>query len=184
MAKAGYLSVFRYVHGTQLDKHIPMPCGLVFVVAVSGVSACKTGNALEKYNRLADASHAVKVERARHESEFVVPLASLAFSSSNLQMLRAAIGISQRHAESNLMTTVPETEWLQRKALELGAIAASVFGAGFGGAVYAITRADDAETLCTTWGGAYGQAFPVASRASEFFITRPSECMTFLDGAE
>lgn len=73
-SRQGLLSLWDYRDGTLLVKRMAMPEDLCFAVAVSGVSACKTGNALERYNALATASAALKEERARKETSAAVRL--------------------------------------------------------------------------------------------------------------
>ena len=66
---------------------------------------------------------------------------------------------------------MPETICLARTAREQGAAAASAFGAGFGGSVWALARVDQTEAFLTAWACAYRQAFPQHAQASTFFLT-------------
>ena len=59
-----------------------------------------------------------------------------------------------------LENQLPQTNALQRLARAGGAVAASAFGAGFGGAVWAIIRADDAPAFSIAWLAAYAQEVP------------------------
>ena len=54
-------------------------------------------------------------------------------------------------ATTALGNQVPETIFLARRAREIGAAAASAFGAGFGGAVWAMVRASDADGFIARW---------------------------------
>ena len=64
---------------------------------------------------------------------------------------------------------IADTSPLPRMARRLGADAASAFGAGFGGSVWALVPERDAERFCTAWRSAYEGEFPMlASRASFF----------------
>mmetsp|Transcript_17234 Transcript_17234/g.31649 ORF Transcript_17234/g.31649 Transcript_17234/m.31649 type:complete len:184 (-) Transcript_17234:153-704(-) len=172
--KLGQLALFSYRGGTRQERSIEMDPSLCFVVAVSGVTARKTGNAMENYNRLAGASEEEKVARATQETNIAVPLACHGFQYRNSSFLRAAIALSQRHAESTLRTSVEETEWLPREALTLGAIGATTFGAGFGGSVYAIVPQATQEAFMKKWEEAYIAAFPSRALSCHFFATRPS----------
>jgi galactokinase len=89
-SRQGLLSLWDYREGTRLVRQIALPEELCFVVAVSGVSACKTGNALERYNALATASAAVKEERAREETSEAVQLFCQGVSVAIVE-LRSAI---------------------------------------------------------------------------------------------
>ena len=87
---------------------------------------------------------------------------------------------SQHNAERLLGNQIPETVLLQRSARELGADAASAFGAGFGGSVWAMTPRDGAEQFASQWSARYCAAFPVAAARAEFIITRPGPGATRL----
>ena len=80
---------------------------------------------------------------------------------------------SQLGAEQGLQNQVPETRELQRAARRLGAVAASAFGAGFGGSVWALAATERAEGFRRAWSQDYLAAFPERSAASEFFTTLP-----------
>jgi len=58
---------------------------------------------------------------------------------------------SQRDAELLLGNQVPATSALAGEARKLGAFAASNFGAGFGGAVWALVEAGEAQTFARKW---------------------------------
>jgi galactokinase len=66
---------------------------------------------------------------------------------------------------------VPETEALALQARRLGAAAASAFGAGFGGSVWALVPEADAKAFLERWAAAYGEAFPARAAAASFFAT-------------
>jgi galactokinase len=91
---------------------------------------------------------------------------------------------SQAGAEQELRNQIDETIWLVREArssgVEGGAVAASAFGAGFGGAVWALVRTPDAETFRDQWAHGYAAQFPSAARRAEFFVTRAGPAATRL----
>jgi galactokinase len=76
---------------------------------------------------------------------------------------------------------VPETVALARSARRLGAAAASAFGAGFGGAVWALVRTAAADDFLERWGREYLAAFPDRGKQAQFFLTRPGPGMERLD---
>jgi galactokinase len=80
---------------------------------------------------------------------------------------------SQVDAESLLGNQVAETMWLARRAREHGAFAASSFGAGFGGSVWALIDRDDAEPFAERWLADYRTAFPERTAATSFTM-RPA----------
>jgi len=180
-SKKGKLSLFSYEDGTKMVKQIDMPSELVFVVGVSGVSACKTGNALEKYNRLATSSDKEKHARAKKETETAVHLTCQGFDNNDHEDLAKGVKLSQDHAETELQTTVPETAFLPSSALSLGAIGSTTFGAGFGGACYALVEKSKSEQFIQDWKRAYVSKFPDAGSRASFFFANPSRGAYFLN---
>jgi galactokinase len=77
---------------------------------------------------------------------------------------------SQRDADVLLGNQIDETRELARLAVASGAFAASSFGAGFGGSVWALVDTHEAASLTRAWLAAYRRAFPSAVVTS--FITR------------
>jgi galactokinase len=75
---------------------------------------------------------------------------------------------------------VPETIALAQSARELGAVAASAFGAGFGGSVYALVDTAGAEEFRHRWVKAYSAAFPNRGTDATFFVTRAEPPATSL----
>jgi galactokinase len=105
------------------------------------------------------------------ESDELIPAAADALAQDDLARLGTLVGRSQQAAERLLGNQVPETMFLAHKARELGAIAASAFGAGFGGSVWALVPEIEAHAFRAWWTDAYTAAFPVAARGSEVLIT-------------
>lgn len=105
------------------------------------------------------------------ESQQLVAAASAAFAARDATGLGEIVDRSQFAAEQRLGNQVPETMALARSARELGALAASAFGAGFGGSVWALVRQADAEPLLLEWRARYASSFPGPARGSEFFVT-------------
>jgi galactokinase len=102
----------------------------------------------------------------------IVRAASDALAGGDLARLGALVDQSQERATRSLGNQVPETIELARRARALGAIAASAFGAGFGGSVYALVRGADAEAFCDSWSDSYASAFPALRPKAMFFLTR------------
>jgi galactokinase len=78
---------------------------------------------------------------------------------------------SMQNAETMLHNQIPETIFLARTAREMGAIAASAFGAGFGGSVWALIRRAAASDFAARLSAEYRSAFPDRT-AAEVFVTR------------
>ena len=107
------------------------------------------------------------------EAYDIIPNAARALQHGDLVDFGTLVDRSQRGAESLLGNQVPETMFLARTARQLGADAASAFGAGFGGSVWALVAAEVAETFAAQWSAIYAQQFPEAAKLSEFIVTRP-----------
>ena len=76
---------------------------------------------------------------------------------------------------------MPETIALVQSARELGALAASSFGAGFGGSVWALVRTADALRFAEQWEARYRGEFPAAAQRAQFFTSRPGPAATRLE---
>ena len=201
------------------EGSIAVPGDYVFVIAVSGVSADKTGAAQEKYNRVslmaaeilsiwrkatgrldatliaaatssADAAERMRrVLRASRSSLFspedlinrfeqcfvecteIIPGVARTLAAGEVDKIGALVDRSQEAGARLLGNQVPETIALARVARELGAVAASAFGAGFGGSVWAMVKADRAEHFKSEWADEYCSKFPESGSRSEFFVT-------------
>ena len=107
------------------------------------------------------------------EEHEVLPAALDALDAGDFEAFGRLADRSQAASETLLGNQVPETVALARLARERGALAASAFGAGFGGSVWALVRVSEAEPFAAAWQQAYTAAFPTAAAASTFFQTRP-----------
>lgn len=114
-----------------------------------------------------------RLAQLHEESGEIVPRAGDALERGDFVRLGALVDRSQFLAESCLENQVPETVALARAARQLGALAASAFGAGFGGSVWALTESARAEEFHQAWSQQYHLAFPARAEASCFFIARP-----------
>jgi len=203
----------------QFEQAIPLASEFVFVIAVSGVAADKTGNVREKYNfaslaaqeilkiwrassgrndatLLEAAAHSVdapdcirellrkskastyssqalldRFEQFHEESTRIVPGAARALAAKEMQAFGQLVDQSQALAEQKLGNQIPQTIELARSARSIGALAASAFGAGFGGSVWAMVLADEATEFLNRWQNHYRQKFPAEAGASTFFIS-------------
>jgi galactokinase len=92
-------------------------------------------------------------------------------ASGDLRTFGELVDRSQRLAEELLGNQVPETTFLQRSARELGAVAASAFGAGFGGAVWALVKKEAIDRFVIGWSGRYQERFPEHRDQAHFLVT-------------
>jgi galactokinase len=105
------------------------------------------------------------------ESLEIVPRAADALATGDFTRFGRIVDRSQQLAESCLHNQVPETIALARGARVLGAYAASAFGAGFGGSVWALVTDDRAEAFVERWRERYTNEFPARAAAATFFVT-------------
>src|SRR5690625_7071098 len=108
------------------------------------------------------------------ESGRIIPAASEALEQEDLEGFGALVDQSQRGAETGLCNQVDETIALQRIARELGAHAASAFGAGFGGSVWALVPEQEAGAFAERWAAHYQRAHPDAVQVRTL-VDRKSE---------
>ena len=108
------------------------------------------------------------------ETFVFVPQAAAALAAGDLGTFGALVDRSQAGAERALENQIAETIHLQRFARELGAEAASAFGAGFGGSVWAMVPADHAEEFAARWRERYVRAHRHSASRAQFLTTAPS----------
>ncbi len=99
------------------------------------------------------------------ESVQLIPSALDALDAGDLGAFGEIVDRSQRGAEELLGNQVPETIELQRRARTLGAAAASAFGAGFGGSVWALVENERAPVFAAEWVRDVSQASAFVTRA-------------------
>jgi galactokinase len=115
------------------------------------------------------------------ESEVLVPAAAEGFARGDADALGVVVARSQAGAERLLRNQIPETIGLVASARSLGAIAASAFGAGFGGSAWALVAAGEADGFRAAWEEDYRRRLPAVAAASEFFVTRPGPGLVKLE---
>ncbi len=214
-SRPGMLAQFGF-DPVRFERAVPFPPGHTLVVAVSGVVAAKTREAMALYNGLAEtAGELLSVWRARHggpaltlyaaittrrgsalmlrgwlaghprqrqlearldqfvaECEEIIPGVAGLLSKGELAGVGELIDRSQLGAEQGLGNQVPETIHLQRSARTRGAVAASAFGAGFGGSVWALVPDDKLEEFTEAWSEDYLRQFPAQQGRAQFVTTR------------
>lgn len=102
-----------------------------------------------------------------------VAAAADALRDGDLARLGELAARSHRDAARLLGNQVSETHELVASACELGAAAASSFGAGWGGSVWALVRCADADAFLAAWLRGYRARYP--SHPSDGFVSPPSE---------
>jgi galactokinase len=124
-----------------------------------------------------------RFEQFHEESERIIPAATDALAGGDLGRFGTLVDRSQLGAEKLLGNQVPETIALVNSARTLGAAAASAFGAGFGGSVWALVPAERAPEFERQWAGWYSGQFPAIENVL-FFSTRPGPSALRFDISE
>ena len=114
-----------------------------------------------------------RLEQFLLESFVLIPQAASILARGALAELGPVVDRSQEAAERWLGNQIPETSGLAREARALGATAASAFGAGFGGSVWALLPTDAADAFALAWAARYAAAFPDAAARAVFFVSPP-----------
>lgn len=112
------------------------------------------------------------------ESDELIPAAVAALERGDARTFGALVARSQAGAEAVLANQLPETLHLVRSAGRLGAPAASAFGAGFGGAVWALTPAASATDFLRRWQEDYLTRFPQHVGSCRFLHTAAAGAAT------
>ncbi len=123
---------------------------------------------------LGGGGHARLLARFRQfatECEDLIPGAMEALGREDLEAVGHHVARSQALAEEVLGNQVPETVHLAGSARELGAAAASAFGAGFGGAVWALLPVGEVEGFLHRWKSDYLARFPGRAGACAFLAS-------------
>ena len=128
--------------------------------------------ALKDLLRLCDPGYErQRIEQFLVESLILVPDGARLIAAADPGM-GEVLERSQELADRGLRNQVPQTRLMVSLAREAGAIGASSFGAGWGGSVYALVPADDAEDFAPQWLQTYRDRAPEAERAATI-VTRP-----------
>jgi galactokinase len=121
-----------------------------------------------------------RLDQFLEETVRIVPAVGDLLAKGEVAMVGDLVDRSQALAEQALGNQVPETIALARLARELGAVAASAFGGGFGGSVWALVRTETADAFRRRWADRYAVAFPGVTEQSRFFVTRPGPAVVTL----
>ena len=121
-------------------------------------------------------SAAELTQRLRHfliEDGEIIDAASAALVGGDVEDFAEQVRRSQRAGAEVLGNQIVETEDMARLACQEGALAASAFGAGFGGGVWALVPCAGAEVFLRAWEAAYRTAHPMLAEQALYFSTRP-----------
>ncbi len=122
-----------------------------------------------------------RFEQFFREDQEIIPAVGDALVRGDVQAIGPLIDASHAGAVKGLVNQIPQTNFLQASARKLGAIAASAFGAGFGGSVWAMTPTDKADGFRKAWHDEYAKSFAAEAKHAEFFITAPGDSATIAE---
>jgi galactokinase len=124
-----------------------------------------------------------RLEQFMQESTSIIPTAGDQLAAGDFGGFGTSVDRSQDLAERLLRNQVPETIALVRRARDLGAVAASAFGAGFGGSAWALVERPAADDFVARWADSYRGMCPHVADRSTFFLTNPGPGAIDLTGA-
>jgi len=124
-----------------------------------------------------DRSLRARLDHFIMENEEVIPAAGDALTNGQLDEFGRCVDCSQKAAEQLLGNQIPETVRLAAMAREHGAVAASAFGAGFGGSVWAMVGRGEVKQFLAAWRDAYRTEFPKQAENARFFTTAAGPAM-------
>lgn len=113
-----------------------------------------------------------RLTHLQREHARVTEVAS-AVRAGDVETLSLLVRASQDEGVRLLGNQIPETVDLVRLAHDAGALAASAFGAGFGGSVWALVPTAEATRVIADWRAAYVRAWPEHAAACEVFAAPP-----------
>jgi len=111
------------------------------------------------------------------ENNEIIPDAIQTLQDQDYNQFGVVSRRSQILAQELLGNQISQTTFLAESAMELGAAAASSFGAGFGGSVWALIEKDQSVNFTKQWSVQYKQQFTKQADTSVFFISPPSKAM-------
>jgi galactokinase len=120
-------------------------------------------------------SHEELLARVEHytlENE-IIELVPSTLDAATITTFGQLVQRSQQAAEQLLANQTLETNHLVESANRIGARAASTFGAGFGGSVWALLDRSNEADFLRQWRQQYTQAFPLRRQGTVTFTTRP-----------
>jgi galactokinase len=148
---------------------------LAQAIASPGFTFERMLNALRRHENTEWAARlATRFQHFHQEDQEIIPTALDALAAEDVSGFAEAVRRSQEGAERLLGNQIDETTALVRMAHDCGAAAASAFGAGFGGSVWALTQENHAKVLCNEWSERYLRDFPHRRGESQFFVSGSS----------
>ncbi len=114
-----------------------------------------------------------RLEHFLLEDGQIIDAAADALARGGMVAFGAEVDRSQRSGIELLGNQIEQTESMAQLARANGALAASAFGAGFGGGVWALVKRADIDEFLRTWQTAYAEVFVQEATKAVYFATRP-----------
>ncbi|WP_432797343.1 galactokinase family protein [Poriferisphaera sp. WC338] len=121
-----------------------------------------------------------RLDQFCEESEVIIPTVSRLLEKNGATQIGKYVDRSQFLTTHLLKNQIPQTTYLATSARKLGATAASAFGAGFGGSVWAMVPEDRAKSFMQQWREDYTTHEPRVSQDAIFFMTHAGPAATRL----
>jgi len=106
------------------------------------------------------------------ENVEIIPAFMDALQRRDYSELGRQVDRSQLFATTLLKNQVDETVYLANEARQLGAIASSAFGGGFGGSVWSLIESDHSPAFMEKWKKSYEKKFPLRAKTAKFFLAQ------------
>jgi galactokinase len=114
-----------------------------------------------------------RFEQFFHEDQEIIPQVGDALAGGKVEVIGPLVDASHEWARRGLQNQIDQTNFLQASARRLGAAAASAFGAGFGGSVWAMAPRRSAQDFAAAWKKEYLAKFPSQAGQADIFVTFP-----------
>ena len=114
-----------------------------------------------------------RFEQFFREDQEIIPAVGDALAAGKLERIGELVDASHGGAARGLQNQIEQTNFLQKSARQLGAAAATYFGAGFGGSVWAMVETGRAAEFRKQWRQTYAENFSEDAARAEFFDSRP-----------
>ncbi len=151
--------------GTLEFRHVRVPDDLELLVVDSGVARMLADSAYATRRAEVDAGMPERLRHVHSENERVRQVVD-ALEGGDRDTLRSAFAASHASLRDDFEVSMPELDALVATALEVGALAARLTGAGFGGSIVALVERGTGDRI--------GPQVTARHAGSSWFVSRPA----------
>jgi galactokinase len=144
---------------TREHRHVPFPADLELLVVDSGVARRLEESGYARRRAEVEAGDPRRLRHVRTENERVREVVA-ALEAGDRAVLRTAFAASHASLRDDFEVSTPELNRLVGAALEAGAIAARLTGAGFGGSIVALVETGTGTDVGASLGGPFHVSRP------------------------